>query len=527
MLSQDAIACVVCATMEALCSEVGRGAGAVLVSEEALTANPDGLIACVAAQAVWSDLPILVLSRSGAESQKLTAVVPRLGNVTVVERPVRVTTLISMVRSALRARARQSQVRDHLDQSRRAEQERAVMLEREQAARSEAERASQMKDEFLATLSHELRTPLNAILGWSQLLATGSRDAEDVAEGLRTIARNARAQTQIIEDLLDMSRIISGKVRLDVQRIDLAPVIRAAVETVRPAAEAKGIRLHAVLDPLAHPVSGDPDRLQQVFWNLLTNAVKFTPREGRVQVLLERVNSHVEVSVIDTGEGISPDFLPHVFDRFRQADASTTRRHGGLGIGLAIVKQLVELHGGTVRVKSGGPGHGSTFSVSLPVTVIHPEPDSAPAVRRRHPAANSSDDATPNPCPSLAGVKVLVVDDEPDARALIKRLLGDCDAVVQTAGSAPEAMEMIQSGRPDVLVSDIGMAGEDGYSFIKRLRQLDATQGGRIPALALTAYSRSEDRTRAIAAGYQMHISKPVEPVELITMVASLAGRTV
>ncbi|HMO24986.1 MAG TPA: PAS domain S-box protein, partial [Tepidisphaeraceae bacterium] len=307
------------------------------------------------------------------------------------------------------------------------ERRREELLTREREARAEAERTSRMKDEFLATLSHELRTPLNAILGWSQILAGGTRDQQEFLEAVRTIERNARAQTQIIEDLLDMSRIISGKVRLDVQRLDLATVVREAVESVRPSADAKGIRLQAVLDPRAGPVTGDPARLQQVLWNLLTNAVKFTPKGGRVQVLLERVNSHLEVSVIDTGEGISPEFLPHVFDRFRQADASTTRRHGGLGLGLSIVKQLVELHGGSVRVKSAGAGKGATFIVALPLTVIHPDPH--PGEHREHPQTPSPPDADDwrESCAKIAGLKVLVVDDEPDARLLIKRLLEDCN----------------------------------------------------------------------------------------------------
>ena len=405
----------------------------------------------------------------------------------------------------------------------RAEAERQALLEAERTARAEAERASRMKDEFLATLSHELRTPLNAILGWSQILAAGSRDEDDLAEGLRTIERNARAQTEIIEDLLDMSRIISGKVRLDVQRMDLAPVVKAAIDTVRPAADAKGIRVQTVLDPLAGPVGGDPGRLQQVFWNLLTNAVKFTPKGGRVQVLLERVNSHLEVSVTDTGEGIPPEFLPHVFDRFRQADASTTRRHGGLGLGLNIVKQLVELHGGGIRVTSAGAGRGSTFTVSLPLTVIHPEP--RPEVERRHPSVSPSPLGLPDGCVRIAGVKVLVVDDEPDARALVKRLLEDCEGRVVTAGSASDAVHLVRTERPDVLLCDIGMPGEDGYSLIRRVRALGPEHGGQVPAAALTAYARPEDRVRATAAGFQTHLAKPVEPAELIATVASLAGR--
>ena len=375
------------------------------------------------------------------------------------------------------------------------------LLDSERTARAEAERTSRMKDEFLATLSHELRTPLNAILGWTQVLRDGHADLEDLAHGLGTIERNARVQTQIIEDLLEMSRIISGKVRLDVQRIDLAPVVQASIDTVLPSAEAKGVRLQVILDPAARPVSGDPNRLQQVFWNLLSNAIKFTPRGGRVQVLLERVNPHLEVSVIDTGEGIAPEFLPHVFDRFRQADASTTRRHGGLGLGLAIVKQLVELHGGSVRVHSDGPGQGTTFRVLLPLTVLHPVPEPGEE-ERRHPRAESSSPSISLECLNLAGVKVLVVDDEEDARLLVKRLLEDRQARVRTAGSATEAMELFRAEKPDVLVSDIGMPQEDGYSLIRRVRALGPEHGGNVPALALTAYARSEDRLKSNHGGF-------------------------
>jgi PAS domain S-box-containing protein len=416
-------------------------------------------------------------------------------------------------------------VRD-IGEQRRVEEERAILLSAEQAARMDAERASRTKDEFLATLSHELRTPLNAILGWATILKGGNSqlDADDLRQGLETIERNARVQTQIIEDLLDMSRIISGKVRLDVQRLSMEPVLRAAVETVTPAADAKGIRIQTVLDPLAGPVSGDPNRLQQVFWNLLTNAIKFTPKGGRVQVVLERVNSHLEVSITDTGEGIRPEFLPHVFDRFRQADPSTTRRHGGLGLGLSIVKQLIELHGGTVRAKSAGAGQGSTFTVSLPLTVVHPEYDAD--AMRRHPRAGATAATPDEMCVKIEGLKVLVVDDEPDARTLLRRLLEDCGAVVTTAASAKEALEHLAVERPDVLVSDIGMPGEDGYSLIRRVRALETEGSGNIPAVALTAYARSEDRTRSILAGFQMHVAKPVEPTELVAVVASLAGRT-
>jgi PAS domain S-box-containing protein len=400
------------------------------------------------------------------------------------------------------------------------------LLESERAARAEAERASRMKDEFLATLSHELRTPLNAILGWAHVLrSAGTHDPQDIQHGLETIERNARAQTRIIEDLLEMSRIISGKVRLDVQHVDLGSVIHSAVETVRHAAETKGIRLQVVIDPLSSAVSGDPSRLQQVFWNLLSNSVKFSPRGARVQVLLERDNSHVEVSVIDSGEGIRADFLPHVFERFHQADASATRTHGGLGLGLSIVKQLVELHGGTVRAASPGEGLGATFTVSLPLAPLHAEPlagvDQRDPQERDRPAA--SDDAH---CIKLSGLKVLLVDDEPDARDLVKRVLEDCEAVVTTASSAAEAIEAVQRERPDIVLSDIGMPGEDGLTLIRKVRALGPANGGNVPAVALTAYARTEDRTRALLAGFQSHVAKPAEPDELIATIASLAGRT-
>ncbi len=394
-----------------------------------------------------------------------------------------------------------------------------------QAAKNEAERNSQMKDEFLATLSHELRTPLNAVLGWTQVLRGDPANSEDMEAGLATIERNARAQNQIIEDLLDMSKIVAGKVRLDVQPLELDQVVKSAVETMRPAADAKGIRLQALIDPEARMISGDPNRLQQVFWNLLTNALKFTPKGGRVQVVLERVNSHLEVSVNDSGEGIAPEFIPYVFDRFRQQDASTTRVHGGLGLGLAIVKQLVELHGGSVGVESAGRGMGTTFRVLLPLWVVRPETDEVHG-ERVHPAASKG---TPLVLPanglSLEGVRALVVDDEVDARGLVKRILEDRGAHVQAAASVPEALEFLSAQPVDVLVSDVGMPGQDGYDLIRQVRALPPEQGGNTPAVALTAYARSEDRLKVILAGFQMHMAKPVEAAELLAQVASLTGR--
>ena len=399
--------------------------------------------------------------------------------------------------------------------------ERERLLKSEQEARREAEHSSRMKDEFLATLSHELRTPLNAILGWAQLLQIRPTSAADLTEGLETIARNARAQTKLIEELLDMSRIISGKLRLDVQTVDLERVISDSIESVRPAADAKTIRLLKIFDPAAATVRGDAGRLQQVVWNLLTNAIKFTPKGGRVQIYLQRVNSHVEIVVSDTGEGIDAEYMSRLFTRFSQADATSTRRHGGLGLGLAIVRHITELHGGRVSATSPGPGQGATFTVALPLTAVH---DDRPQ-HLAHPVVQpAAADAAPTlPSIELSGVRVLVVDDEPDARALIKRVLEMSSATVITALTAAEGLEALRNERPHVLLSDIGMPGEDGYSLLKKVRELPPSEGGSIPAAALTAFARSEDRRRALLAGFQLHVPKPVEPPELLAVVANLA----
>lgn len=649
LLEAHGVACVICLDPQSLREELRRGAGAVLLTDDAVALVRAGdFLAAFEGQPSWSDVPIVMLVRGGSASRAAELVTKNLTNVTLLERPAPMRTVVSAVQAAVRARAWQFRIRDqfraveaaeayarHLqeqlavaleasglgtfhcqmpldkitwneqckahfwlppdaevdfdlfysilhpddrDRTRRAieacvhgrqpydieyrtvsptgeirwvratgrtyynergepvrfdgttqdvtdarakAEERQALLESERLARAEAERASRMKDEFLANLSHELRTPLNAILGWAQLLSRDNDDKATLEEGLAVIERNARVQTQLIEDLLDMSRIISGTIRLDVQAVDAASIIDAALETVMPAAQAKGIRLQKVLDPHAGPIAGDPGRLQQVVWNLLSNAIKFTPKDGRVQVLLERVNSHVEISVADTGIGIDPGFLPHMFERFRQADASTTRRHGGLGLGLAIVKQLVELHGGTIRAKSPGEGHGSTFTIVLPLAPVR----AAHEEQRVHPRS-----AMPTPpnlhCVSLRGLRVLVVDDEPDARGLIKRLLEECEATVLVAGSAADALGIIDSDPPDVLVSDVGMQEMDGYEFLRRVRAGGNEKAARMPAVALTAFARSEDRTRALLAGFLVHVSKPVEPQELIATIASVAGRT-
>jgi PAS domain S-box-containing protein len=649
LLTSREISCLVLENVVAVCEAIHGGAGALVVAEETLATEYPRLLECIRIQPVWSDLPVILLSSWGrSESTTMAELVPQLGNVSVVERPMRMSTLVSLVQSSLRARRRQYQVREHLAQreqaqktireaqerfrllvdnikdyaifmvdtqgrvaswnrgaestlgysseeilgqsascffvsegagdmvfaremaeaqatgratstgwrtrkngehmyvegvlsavrddegrllgyaklmkdvtdKRRIEAEREHLLQSERAARGEAERSSRMKDEFLATLGHELRTPLNAILGWSQVLRRVGDTNAEVGEGLKVIERNARAQAQIIEDLLDMSSIISGKVRLEMRKVDLESVVEASVNAVRPAAEAKGVELKLSADPPIGAVRGDPNRLQQVFWNLLTNAVKFTPKAGRVAVKLGRERSHLKVSVEDSGEGIDPAFLPYVFERFRQADASTSRRHGGLGIGLSIVKQLVELHGGRVAAVSKGNGSGSTFTVELPPMAVDVDP-AALYGSHQQPSRSVAEQFDTYAPAKLEGVHVLVVDDEPDARSLIERLLQECEATVTTAGSASEALEQVEREAPDVLLSDIGMPKEDGYSLMRRIRKLSG-KASRIPAIALTAYARAEDRAKALQAGYQMHLAKPVEPMKLIEMVASL-----
>ena len=402
----------------------------------------------------------------------------------------------------------------------RAAEERRHLLDSERSARAEAERTNAMKDAFLANLSHELRTPLSAIVGWSQVLRREPRLGDgELQRGLEAIERNARIQAQLIEDLLDMNRITSGKVRLDIQAIHPVAFIEAAIETVRPAAEAKGIRIDKRLDPAAGPVAGDPARLQQVLWNLLSNAIKFTSGGGRVEIRLERMGACVEIAVADTGIGIRDDFLAHVFERFRQQDTAPARVHGGLGLGLAIVKQLVELHGGTVEARSPGEGRGATFTVSLPLSVVRAESGPLPPV-------GTGVAPVELPASDLAGIRVLVVEDQLDARDLVRRVLVDCGAEVLVAETADEALSLVEHRRPDVLVSDIGMPDIDGFELLRRVRALGHARGGRVPAIALTAFARSEDRTRALRAGFLAHLPKPIALPELVATVAAVAGRS-
>jgi signal transduction histidine kinase/DNA-binding response OmpR family regulator len=389
---------------------------------------------------------------------------------------------------------------------------------------SEASEANRIKDEFLATISHELRTPLTAILGWAQMLHGGKLDEATAKRAITSIERNAKSQAHLIEDLLDISRIITGKLRLDVRSVDLAPIIEAAIDAIRPAADAKNIRLQKILDTQTGLVSGDPDRLQQVLWNLLSNAIKFTPRGGRVHIRLERLDSHAQVAVSDTGQGVNAEFLPYMFDLFRQADSTITRMHGGLGLGLAIVRHVVEMHGGTVRADSPGEGEGATFTVRLPLIGLRPVEEMIGATPHEGSAAGNG--FSFDYVPALKGLHVLVVDDEPETRDLLVAVLSRCGAEVRASSSAQDAIEALRQWQADVLVSDIGMPGEDGYELIRKVRALEPEHGGRIPAVALTAYARVEDRLRVLSAGFQMHVPKPVEPVELATVVASFAWRT-
>jgi PAS domain S-box-containing protein len=384
----------------------------------------------------------------------------------------------------------------------------------------QTQEANRAKDEFLATVSHELRTPLNAILGWARMLSTGKLDEPTYARALETIERNAKAQARLIEDILDVSRIIMGKLRLNFQPVELAPVVESVLDAARPTAENKGVLLESSLDPLSGTISGDPDRLQQVAWNLVSNAVKFTPKGGRIRVRLKRTGSCIQFTVSDTGQGIGPDFLPRIFERFSQAESTSTRSHGGLGLGLAIVRHLVELHGGTVQAESPGEGRGATFIVTLPIRAVHL---GAEYLERRFPTEADSPSQTVKP---LDAVHVMVVDDESDARDLLTLVLNQHGAEVTAVAAADEALRAVEHSLPDVIICDIGMPGEDGYSFISGLRKMEPERGGRIPAVALTAYTRPDERMRALQGGYQTYVPKPIEVTELVAVVANLAKRT-
>jgi signal transduction histidine kinase/CheY-like chemotaxis protein len=517
-LAEAGINVEACDGMEELCAKLSAGAGAALISEEALTPEAmQYLVESLGQQPAWSDFPLVVLTGGGTAPANLGTLkaLGEVGNMALVERPTRVVTLVSTIRSALRARRRQYQVKDYLEAEKRAQ-------EAADAARKQAEAANRAKDIFLATLSHELRTPLTAVLGWARMLRSVKMDETTAHHGLQVIERNAEAQNQLIQDLLDVSRIITGKLRLEVRPVKLIPVIEAAVDSVQQAVEAKTLELEVELDAGADLVRGDPDRLQQVIWNLLSNAIKFTPKGGSIGVRLERQGSDVQIKVSDTGQGIAPEFLPHVFERFCQEDGSTTRAHGGLGLGLAVVRHLVEQHGGTVSAESAGEHQGATFTVNLPITAVNEQTWEA-----RSNAEQMGGHAQLNGAGGLSGVHVLVVDDHPDARELLSMVLTYAGAEVVTAASAAKALEMLARRKPDVLVADIGMPEEDGFALLSRVRSLSSEEGGNIPAIALTAYATEDDRRRALDAGFEEHFPKPVEPSELVAVVASLARRAV
>jgi hypothetical protein len=422
---------------------------------------------------------------------------------------------------------------EDITERKQAEESRAQVI-REQAARQEAEAANRMKDEFLATLSHELRTPLNSVLGWAGLLRTRKFDEATIARALETIERNAKSQAQMIEDILDVSRIIRGKLSLTLRPIKLIPVIEAAIESVRPSAEAKDIELNCEFGPGVDRVLGDPVRLQQVVWNLVSNAIKFTPEGGKIEVGVSLNGSLAQIQVKDTGIGIKKDFLPHVFDRFRQEDSTTTRNHGGLGLGLAIVRHLIDLHGGSVKADSDGEGMGATFTINLLLqnqtaassSSVQSEPNCPEQPQVQQKSDYSFSGTSTQASNTLSGLQVLLVDDEPDVRELLTTVLEESGAQTIAVESAAEVFKVLEQLQPDILISDIGMPLEDGYTLIRQVRAIEAQRGGFLPAVALTAYVREEDSQQALESGFQMHISKPVDPSKLVRAVANLAGRT-
>ena len=507
-LAEASLRARACVTIDDICDQMKQGAGVVVLTEESLTLRSLALLArALMAQPAWSDIPIILLTSGGCESPVNTeglASLGAIGNVNLIERPVRMMTLLSTIKTALRARNRQYDVREHLATERHNKQQ----LEK---AFIQVEEASRLKDEFLATVSHELRTPLNAVLGWTTLLRSSQLDPAGRKRALETIERNARSQQQLVEDLLDVSRAISGKLRLDARPVHPRTFIDEAVEALRPTAQARQIRVTQAIESGLNDVYGDPARLRQIVWNLLSNAIKFSPTGGRVRINARRVGSSLELSVKDNGQGIAAEFVPYVFDRFRQADMTTTRTHGGLGLGLAIVRQLVELHSGTVRVASAGVGRGATFTVTLPLITHHKPAKSNGKVANETKISQS-----------LKGVRVLVVDDEIDTLDLLKTVLSKQGARVTTAASATAALSLLSRVKPHVLISDVGMPGTDGYALMRSVRALPVERGGNIPAVALTAYAREQDRKRAIDAGYQIHLTKPIEITQLSASVAHL-----
>jgi signal transduction histidine kinase/ActR/RegA family two-component response regulator len=484
----------VCGTAHELCLQLHRGAAVIMLTEEALEDDGiDELMECLRSQPAWSDIPVLLFADAERSEIYLRTLrlLEGLRNVVLLERPIRLGAALSLIRSAMRGRERQYELRD--------------LLKAFADAREDAETANRLKDEFLATLSHELRTPLNAILGWTTMLRDGNVQPRHVMRALDTIHRNATAQVQIVNDLLDVSRIVRGNVQLSPRLMSLGPLLTLSVESIGPTAEAKGVTIVTDLGSTPVYIWADHDRMQQVFWNLLSNAVKFTSSGGRVEVRMQTEGTDVRVDVVDTGNGISAAFLPHVFERFRQADGSSTRTHGGLGLGLSIGRHLVELHGGRMMAASAGEGQGSTFSVFLPTREAEQRAP-APVAPERRPRPRTLD---------LEGTHVLIVDDEPDARELLRVMLASTSARISEAESATDALRIYSEDRPDIILADVAMPGQDGYALIRMIRAMAGGEGGHVRAVAVSAYARREDRQRALKAGFNDHVSKPVKPDDL------------
>lgn len=492
-LEKAGIEAQACFDAKDLEEKVSHGGGAVLLAEEALqNGTLERLVDSFNNHPVWSDIPVVIFAANAHNSEKLVATVGTRLNATIVERPIRITMLVSAARGALRAREKQYQTRDLLEQLKQSDHQ---------------------KDLFLATLSHELRTPLNSILGWIQILR--GNKLIDAEYGLEVIERNAKVQSELISDILFVSRIITGKLTLNLEPIELIPVIEESIEVVLPSIEAKNIRLSISLDPKIKQINADPERLKQVFWNILSNAAKFTPEGGEINISAFLKDRHIEIEISDSGIGIKPEFLPFVFERFRQADNSYTRKIGGLGLGLAIVRHLVELHNGSVGVKSEGANRGATFTIKLP-SLISAQTKSA--------AGEISDDAPKN-SQSLTEIDVLLVEDNDDSREMLAILFEQFNLHTIVAASAAEALKILEQSLPDVIISDIGMPDQDGYELIRQIRRLPPEKGGRIPAIALTGYASLQDRALALEAGYQQHLSKPINVDELVEIVKKLSNK--
>jgi signal transduction histidine kinase len=504
ILSEAGIISFICRGMEEFCCQLDSGVGAALITEEALTQPTiNQLIQSLDNQPAWSDIPVIFFATNSESAARLLNLLGQRANLIVLERPINISIVKGAVRSALRARQRQYQTKRLL---------------------VELEEADRQKDLFLATISHELRTPLNAILGWAGILRSDNIDAQTVERGLLTIERNARTQSQLIEDILDMSRIIRGNLRITPEPFEIIPAIKAAIDVVRPAAQAKKIHIEVALDSPTQVISGDSGRFQQIIWNLLSNAIKFTPEGGRVGIQLTQDSDHINISVSDTGKGISAEFLPHVFDYFRQADNSITRNYGGLGLGLAIVRHLVELHGGRVYASSAGLGKGAAFTVKLPV--MKTPLSQSPALSAAKPKT-PADIKVPaqDAFPLLRGLQILVVDDAEDNRELMTEVLSKYGANITTAQSASEALGLLEGSRFDLLVSDIEMPNRDGYSLIQEIRARENGHGRKLPAVALTAHTTATDRLQALSAGYDTHIAKPVEIDKLLYAIGGVAAQ--